>query len=561
VPQTRETPTRQAYRSGKPAGVLDLSSILTPSVAPYDRSDTTNAAVGFDRSWLVVGEDGQHHVISKEDFSTYRADREPDWTAASPWNVQMVSKVSGYVNGTDSPNAFMRATAAETWTYADPGISVNVTTGYAVSVGSGDLLSGAYRPPFVTFWREGAPAAQSLTSMLDTAGIMGGDYTSPRCLMDVARVAADTFYLSGAGGNQSTNPVTSRPTFGRMVLTLTGGTKTQTGITGVSSLTWTDYLPTLQAAMPAGETIINVPAIADKLSGTTLFVMVVTQDGSAVLRARLVLFDNTAHTAALDALLNASSGAAIWPITPYASTVIQAATITVGTSGILFLIVGASLTFCFYRATAETTWRSVINQANRAIGTTGVNGAMWDAARSRFVITGSTGAGWLDASAKQGHPYTDVLPINKRWPTDGVRTTLPGCADAAGTLVVGARQLAVLIPTVGVTNPTRVLWGLRVIPTGNINEVAISEGEALIYNGTRVYFAGGTVAGLSTATYPYTIVLTAAAAVSRPGNSFACGADYPEPALYNQAILANVTPTVTNAIRLTAEITATYRDN
>src|SRR5690606_34250635 len=94
-----------------------------------------------------------------------------------------------------SPNTFLRGCARETWTYSDPGVAATVTTGYAIAVGTGDKNGATYRSPSVFFWRDGESSIQSLTTMLKNAGIMGGSYATPRCLMGASRAEEDAFYL------------------------------------------------------------------------------------------------------------------------------------------------------------------------------------------------------------------------------------------------------------------------------------------------------------------------------------------------------------------------------
>jgi len=480
IPATRETEARFAGRAPMPAGPVDLSYLMTKAPEPYGRIDGHTSVIGFDSWWLIGGEDGVIHALNKHDLSVVRVDREPDWTLSNPYQVALTSKADP--SGVDSPNTFLRCSARETWTYAHP-LSFNITTGYAIIVGSGDLSDtpGVYRPPSVFFWREGAEAAQSLTAMLNTAGIMGGVTSSPRCLMGVARTAADTFFLCGSGWNQSTNPVASRATFGRMVLTLNGA-KTETGATAVSSLTWTDYLSNLQTAMPSGETIVNVPAVADQLLAGVLYVMVITQDGSSVLRARLVQFTVATATAALDALNDALSGSAKFPITPAAGVTSQVASICVGATGILWSLNGSGGTLVAgFRATADTVWRTATSQVWRALGLNGmgVGHITYDTVRSRFVVAGgfeSTGVvGLLDSLCKQGRPLTTALPAPRRYGANTIRGAQSVWTDAQGTTVVGDRQLVLHVPQNSTeARPTRVLWGLRVTPHADADTVTVS---------------------------------------------------------------------------------------
>jgi hypothetical protein len=573
IPATRETAARMAGRAPLPCGPVDFSSLLTDAPDPYGRWDGNSSVIGFDSSWLIPGEDCVMQVIDKQDLSTMRVDREPDWTQASPWSVSIITKCAP--GGHDSPNAFLQGSAREPWDYVDPGTGKNVTTGYAIVVGSGDLASpGVYRSPSVFFWREGASAAISLTNMLDVAGIMGGVYSSPRCLQQVARTSAETFYLCGSGNNQSTNPASSRATFGKMVLTLTGS-KTQTGVTGVTSLTWTDYLATLQAAMPVGETIVNVPAVANQLLAGVLYVMVVTEDGGGVLRARLVQFTVATNAVALDALNDAGTGNPKFPLTPFNDPETQSANICVSPTGILWTLIGVSgVIYAGFRANAETVWHDAQTQIWRALGLNGTSpySLSYDATRARFVVAGGTqgeaNVGWLDSLCKQGHPYSRAFPAPMRYAQDDVRCARGVWTDAQGTIVIGDRQLAMFIPENSVEpSPNRVLWGLRVTPNVAVDTVTVSEGEAEFYqsDGTTVrkYYAGGTLGSITGGGSGVTrlVVLTSAAVLQQPGLGFLAGVDYPDSALWNQVVLASVTRTVAGVVITTGEIDqTTFRD-
>lgn len=571
IPPNRETAIRLTYRHPLPAVPTDLSYIVTPSVSPYQRSDGLIAITGWDDHWLIVGEDGQCHVIRKQDLSTFRADREPNWTTSEPWNVGMATKVAGFSLTNDSPNAFFVGVARETWTYTDTAINVTKTTGYAIIMGTGDYDGAKYRPPTLFFYREGQAAAQSLTTMLDAQGIMGADYTAPECLSGATRVAVDTFYLFGSGANQSTNAAPSRPTFGKLVLTLNGA-KTETAGTAVSSLTWTSYLSVLQGVMPAGETIVNVPA-AGGLTGNTLHVMCVTQDAGSVLRSRLVQFDVSALTATLDARTDVLSNI-IFPISNSNMRTDQAARIARGSGGVIFSVgKGGGLVASYYMKDTDTKWRSISNQITRCLGANGMGVACiaWDGSKSRWVVAGGGGAaalaGWLDADCKQGHPFTAALPVACRWPGDGIRSAKGIYADSQGAVLVGVRQLIMLIPSNSVeSSPTRVLWGLRVTPTVVNDQVNVSEGEALIFQwnapSKRVYFPGGTLGGFtSVGGVTYTLVLTSTGVIQRPGSGLASGTDFPEPALALQVVLANITRAASAVPVTTGEIDqATYRD-
>lgn len=547
----------EGRRLGLPTEPMNLGYSLTPAPTPYEFTDQVSSVIGFDKTWMLFGEDGQCHSISKQGLVVGRGERAADWTLANPW----FTAISAHVGDSEvSPNTFLARCARETWTYPDPGVAATVTTGYAVAVGTGDKNGAVYRSPTVFFWRDGQAKVQSLATMLKEAGIMGGIFSTPRCLMGASRVDVDSFYLHGSGKNQSTNPDPSRPTFGLMVLTLNSA-KTQTGATGVTSLTWLDCLPNLQAVMPAGETIVNVPAVADKLVSGILYVIVVTKDGGGVRRMRMVEFDHAAKTANLNAQTNKSTGAAIFPITPPATDTTQVGSISVGANGILWTFSAASSSVAYYRAFAESQWRPVTNQVFRAIGLNGlgIEEAKWDASRSRFVvITNSStgGAGWLDADCKQGYPYTSALPAKPRLATHSCNPR-GAWADAAGVMIVGASQMAMFIPP-RAAFPTRVLWGCRITPTANNNEVSVSEGEVEIYdslgNKKRVYVAPATLGALSASGFTYAIVATSAGAIQRPGNGFASGTDYPEPALANQCLLGQVARTATGAPITTAEI-------
>lgn len=568
IPATRETAARMAGRAPLPCGPTDLSSLMSPAPEPYGRWDGNTAVIGFDSWWLITGEDGVMNAVSKHDLATMRVDREPDWTSDTPWTVGLETKAAP--DGYDSPNAFLQGSAREAWTYAHI-LGGTVTTGYAIVVGSGDLASpGVYRSPTVMFWREGASAAQSITHMLDVAGIMGGSYTTPRCLQGVARTATDTFFLCGSGYNQSTNPADSRPTFGKMVLTL-NGSKTATGATAVSSLTWTDNLADLQAAMPGGETIVNVPAVANKLVSGVLYVTVITEDGSDVLRARLVQFTVATETAVLDDLDDSGTEAAKFPVTPQNSVTTQVASICVSPTGILWTVAGASgLSYAGFRANAESVWHDAQNQIWRALGDNGLTayGIAYDGTKERFVVAGGSQAtanvGWLDELCKQGRPYSRAFPIPYRYQADDTRCARGVWADDQGTMVAGDRQMAMFLPSNSVEEPpTRVLWGLRVTPHADADTVTVSAGEAYIYqaDGTiaRVYSPGGNVAGIGG--LERCLVLTTSGVLQVPGIGFPAGLDYPDTALRNQCVLATIVRETGGAVIEPEEIDqTTFRD-
>lgn len=557
---------------------MNLSPSLTPSVSPYDRLDGLSAITGWDNSWVVAGEDGQIHVINKDELSTIRADREPNWGQVNPWTVEMSSKVVDCDLATyDSRNTWFRGIAKESWTYVK---TITKTTGYAIIVGSGDATytgSGIFRTPTVFFYREGASAAQSLTKKLDEAGIMGEDRTTPRNLNGVIRTAEDEFFICGAGQNASTSGITSRATFGKIVLTLNSA-KSETGATAVTSLTWTDYLSVLQALVPEGETIVNVVTMGGQITNV-FYVIVVTKDGSNVKRSRLLTFDRDANTGALidakDIVLNTS-------IFPQINTMtyddIQNASIIKSTAGIIFThMMGSNNFMAFYKADTEndTQWHNIVLQIKRGLGKDGCfpREISWDSVGNQFIVAGNAGntaclAGVLDADCKQGRPLTEVFPTPLRWAQD-ISASLFNCySDNKGTLFCGSRQMLIFIPHGSLEpKPARILWGLRVTPTSNINEVAISEGEVEWYSAggakSRTYYAGGTFNGLTngSATAPKTLVIKKADnTVGLTGNGWKSGTTYPEPAMLDHIILATIARSPGSVVAPSEIDQTTFRD-
>lgn len=569
---------RPAYKSPNPylSVPMNISSIITPSVFNYKRSDGLSAITGWDTEWLVVGEDGQCHIINKHELSAHRVDREPNWELDNPWDVEMAQKVVGYTDNLDSRNTWFRSVAKEEWNYADVGTKEQIRTGYAVTVGTGDETatgSKIFRPPTVYFYREGTKAAQSLTKMLSDQGIMNGDLTKPRNFSKVIRTALDEYFICGSGYNGSTSGVISKATFGKMVLTLNTA-KTEKGANSVTSLVWTDYLSVLQSVLPEGELIINIPTIGGQ-TGDTFYVCVITKDGSNVKRTRLLTFNRSTNVATLVNAIDILSTTAIFPKTNTVADEGQIAFISKGANGVLFSFVtgtGSGQFVSYYKKDTETEsqWHNVSNQIKRALG---INGAMpyeasWDSSKSRFIVVGNFGSnacsGVLDADCKQGYPLTEMLPITKRW-QNGIGSSVFGVfADLHGVLFCGGRQMLTFIPTKNSEQrPSRVIWGLRVKATQNINEVSISEGEAEFYSAggekKRVYYAGGTVASYTLSGVTLNLVVKSDGTVGRTGG-ITSGLTYPEPATLNEIILATITHTAGTVINPANIDQTTFRD-
>jgi len=568
-----------------------LRGILTDAQAPYWFTDAINNIASVGDYYIVIGEDVQIHVIHKVRWSAARADRKTDWTTTqtSQWNTEAPAWLLNGDATVDSRNAMLHAIAAERWNYADYTNPAGVTeTGYVLIGGTGDrdAVGQPNRSPTLIFVRlptdAGAiPRGQSLTRELRDAGFMNGDTTTQRNLFRLHRAALNTFYASGAGYNgvnsAPTDPV--RPTFGKIVLSLNGAQDT------VSSLAWTDYTAALQALMPGGETIINVPAVGDHTTGK-LLVLVVTKSGASApytYKWRAVLWDIAANTGSIPVLQNIVSNADIFPFPVTAGQNIAEAAHNGGVvrsaSGTLIWFnqdYGSAASNVFFRSDTDTAdkLRDVSFTARRALGHP--NGIVfqirWDAASLRYVVCGNFGtsitlAGQMDALCKSGKVLTSFFPIRGARANDGSATVRTIFGDFTGVLVGGTRQLLVHVPIENTElPPMRVLWGLRVTP-GVADAVNVSEGEALFYRAgavgrtapKRVYFAGGTLAVGAALTLKYTIVLKSDGTIGRLGG-FNAGLDYPEPTFADQCILANFGPRAINVATSSEIDMVTFRD-